>query len=446
MIIIKLHDRFKTEILSYTQDGLGVAKIDGFAMFVSGGVVGDFLLVEVTKLNKTYGFAKIIEIIMPSKERVVPSCPAFYQCGGCSLMHLSYSEQCHAKYRQIYDALSRIGGIEAPIQFNPAYSQFRYRNKMVFPFDERYNWGFYKGKSHDVVPLNDCLLGDELNQKILNCVKLFFKTQKIPIYNEATHTGILRRVFTRVSAKTSNVMVVISANADRIKKTDVLVSELTKISDRISSVILNVNKEKNNLVLGNKNITLWGDSTLSDTLCGLDFEISPNSFFQVNHEQTELLYQQVLDYADIKKHDTVLDIYCGIGTISLACAKFAKKVVGVEIVPDAIENAKENANRNGIDNAEFFCAKAEDLVPKLLDDNIQPDIVILDPPRKGSDEKTLSAICEASPRKIVYVSCNPATLARDLKFLSAEYKVESVSGFDMFPNTTSVEMVVLMSK
>ncbi len=362
-------------------------------------------------------------------------------------MHMTYEAQCEFKRQLVYDALKRIGGIDTEVDFVGAKEPLRYRNKMVFPFSENGEWGFYKSGTHEVVPLKDCPLGDILNSKILDTVRDFCRSNHISFYNEKNHTGVLRRVFTRVSAETGEVMVVISVNADEIRNSDKLVKELTGVSPRVVSVILNINKKRTNLVLGDRNITLWGKDTISDNLLGFMYEISPHSFFQINHAQTERLYNKALEYANLDETKTVFDLYCGIGTISLSAARLAKKVVGVEIVPQAIENAKKNAEMNGINNAQFYCAAAEDITPKLIKEGIKPDTVILDPPRKGSDEKTLGAIVSAKPERIVYVSCNPATLARDAKFLSEHgYKLTNATAFDLFPQTSHIETVCIMTR
>lgn len=447
VIVPVLNKEYTLNIEAQGTNGEGIARVDGFALFIEGAVAGDTILAKVTKLNKSYGFASLIRVITPSPDRTLPECPAFSLCGGCQLMHMRYDAQCRFKQQLVKDALQRIGGIDCAVDFVPAENPFRYRNKMVFPFSANGCWGFYKGGSHEVIPLKDCPLGDILNTQILNCVRDFCREENIPAYNESTHTGILRRVFTRVSAETGEIMAVISVNADSIAHREKLVFNLRAISPRITSIILNINKKRTNLVLGDKNITLFGKDTLTDTLLSLEYEISPHSFFQINHAQTERLYQKALEYADLDNTKTVFDLYCGIGTISLSAARLAKKVIGVEIVPDAIKNAKENARKNGIANAEFYCAAAEDITPELISRGIKPDTVILDPPRKGSDEKTLGAILSSKPEKVVYVSCNPATLARDLKFLAANgYTVKKATAFDLFPQTAHVESVVLLTK
>ncbi|MBQ6908390.1 MAG: 23S rRNA (uracil(1939)-C(5))-methyltransferase RlmD, partial [Clostridia bacterium] len=341
--------------------------------------------------------------------------------------------------------LLRLGGITANVDIVGADTPFRYRNKMVFPFGKDGVWGFYREHSHDVVPLSDCLLGDKINKDILNTIAKYMKKFGVLAYDEESHSGIIRRVFIRNTD--TEFLVVISANADSLPYSDELIKMLRAVSDKISGIILNVNKKQTNLVLGSKNIVLWGKNTLLATILGVNYEVSPESFFQVNSKQTEKLYSAALDFADIKDSDTVLDIYCGIGTITLSASKTAKKVIGIEVVEKAIENAKENAKRNGIVNAEFYCGEAENLVPKLINSGISPDIVILDPPRKGSDNKTLLAIAKAMPRRIVYVSCNPATLARDAKFLQTfGYKIRKATAVDMFPHTAHIECVAVFKQ
>ncbi len=403
------------------------------------------MTILVLKTKSSYGYGKVLEILKPSPDRIDPPCLHFSKCGGCQLMTIDYEKQLDFKRSTVRDALLRIGGIDTDPDIIGMDNPVRYRNKMVFPFDRKGYWGFYRERSHDVVPLKDCLLGDNLNTHIMNTLSEFIKKYNIPVYDEITHTGLIRRGFIR-SAQ-GKFMVIISAAADKIPHSDELVDTLRNVSDDIVSIILNINKKRTNLILGDKNITLWGRDRLKAQLCGLEYEISPHSFFQVNPIQTEKLYQTAVDFAEISCNDLVMDIYCGIGTISLTAAKAAKSVIGVEIVPQAIEDAKSNAVRNGIDNAEFFCSAAEEIVPQLLKEGKSPDVVILDPPRKGSDEKTLSAIAAAHPKRIVYVSCNPATLARDAKFLTSNgYEVTKTTAVDMFPFTTHVECVVQLCR
>lgn len=434
-----------------SSDGNGIAKIDNYTVFVPDTVVGDVAKIQILKTKTGYGYAKVKEVLISSEERIEPFCKTSKLCGGCSFCHVKYPAQLDYKKEFVQDAITRIGGFK-----NFEVSEIigmdepeRYRNKMVFPFGKdksgRVQYGFFRERSHDVIPVDDCLLGDEINIKILDVVKKHMEKYNIPAYDEVMHSGEVRRVFIRKSYHHDEIMVVISSNNRKIKEFEVLIENLKALDRRIVSIILNVNTKKNNLVLGNENITLYGKSTISDMLCGFKYEISPHSFFQVNPVQTEKLYKTAIDFANISKEDVVLDVYCGIGTISLYAAKYAKKVIGVEIVPQAIENAKKNAEVNGVKNADFYASDAADAVPELIENGLRPDVVILDPPRKGSDEETLSAIASAKPERIVYVSCNPSTLARDMKFLAKiGYNPDKAVAVDMFPHTSHVECCVLL--
>lgn len=442
---VEKNKEYTVKIESLSSEGSGIAKIDGYTLFVPQTVRGDTVRILVLKTKSAYGYAKALEIVEPSKKRCAPPCPHFSKCGGCQLMALDYGAQLEFKKNVVRDALLRIGGIDIDVDIIGMDDPFRYRNKMVFPFDNRADWGFYRERSHDVIPLRDCLLGSGDCAEIMNTISDFIKTHKIPVYDEKSHTGVIRRAFIR-STKSEH-MVIISANSDALPHKDELVAALREVSPKIRGIILNINKKRTNLVLGDKNVTLWGRDVLKTELCGLEYNVSPHSFFQVNPVQTETLYDTAIKFADISQNDSVMDIYCGIGTISLTAARYAKSVIGVELVPQAIENARENAARNNIENAEFHCAAAEDIVPELIKNGQRPDIVILDPPRKGSDEKTLASIAAALPERIVYVSCNPATLARDAKFLCANgYRSEKATAVDMFPHTAHVETVLLFVK
>ncbi len=449
---VEKNKEYELYIESVTSEGMGVAHIEGFCVFVQGTVTGDRIRALIVKVKSSYAYGKIISIIEKSQYRTEAVCPVFSKCGGCQLMHIDYSYQLEIKKSIIENALSRIGGLNAVVsEMIGADNQFRYRNKMIFPVgaDKNNNpvCGFFRERSHDIIPLEDCALGSEINSKIINIFMDFIKQYNISVYSEEKHEGIARRIFVREAFNTNELMIVISVNADRIPHEKELVNALLSVSDNIKSIILNVNKKRTNLVLGDKNVLLYGREYIVDYLCDLKFEISPNSFFQVNPHQTKKLYDKAIDMAKITQNDRVLDIYCGIGTISLAAAKKAKYVIGVEIVEQAISDAKKNAERNGIYNAEFYAADAAEIVPELIEKGEKPDVVILDPPRKGSDENTLAAILKVKPDRIVYVSCNPATLARDLKFLcDGGYHIKKVCGVDMFPQTVHVETVVLMSK
>lgn len=454
---MKPKDLLRLEITGTAQDGRGVARADGLVVFVSGTLEGETVTATVYTVHKTYATAGVVEIIKPSPYRAEPFCPVQESCGGCPMAHITYGKQLEVKKQTVSDAFTRLGKFElADGMIHDTCGMthpFAYRNKMVFPVGMEKGkavGGFYAPRSHSIIPLSHCASGEKAASAALACVTEFMNEARVSAYDEKTKKGILRRVFVRTGYHTKELMVVICAAKEQIPGEEKLIQKLLHADYSgytLKSIVLNVNKKPNNLVLGDKNRTLWGADTIRDTLMGLSFSISPHSFFQVNPVQTEMLYQKALDLAEIGENDTVLDIYCGIGTISLCAAKRAKKVIGVEIVEKAISDAKENAARNGVNNAEFICGAAEDIVPELMQKNLQPDVVIIDPPRKGSDEKTLAAILQAQPRRIVYVSCNPATLARDARFLAdGGYTLCEVTPVDMFPNTEHVECCVLLCR
>lgn len=438
------------KIESVSSDGSGVAHIDGFTVFVPQTVTEDTVKIKIENVQKRFARAKLVEIIEPSADRQEADCPYYEQCGGCQLRHIKYEKQLEIKHLTVENAMKRISGFNnfCIDEVYGANNTERYRNKMVFPVGQKNDktvCGFYAQKSHDIIPLGDCSLGDGINSAIINTVLDYMNDNNIAPYNEHTHKGTIRRIFTRKSFSSNEFMVVISATVKTLPRYENLIQRLQNISDRIVSVILNVNT--GNMPLGNKNITLWGKNTLSDTLCGVTFSISPNSFFQVNPEQTEKLYRKTLEFAQIDKNTSVMDIYCGIGTISLCVAQTAKNVIGIEVVHQAIADARENAAANGITNTEFYADSAENIVPKLIANSKTTDVVILDPPRKGSDEKTLSAIIKSNAKRIVYVSCNPATLARDARLLAdSGYTVTHSAIFDLFPHTVHIETVVLFER
>ncbi len=438
-------------------DGRGIGHVNGKICFVSGTLEGERVRAKIYTIHNTYLTAGVTEIISPSPFRQDGYCSLSDMCGGCPLGHISYKQQLVVKRNHVVDTLTRIGGVknaESLVADTIGMENPRcYRNKMVFPIgmkNEKAIGGFYAPRSHDVIGLDTCCVGEECATKVLSLVADFMNEYKVSAYDEKTHQGSIRRVFVRTGYNSRELMVVISSACEKIKNIDKLIEVLKKAdfgTYNLKSIILNVNSNRNNLVLGNKNITLWGADTICDSILGLSFSISPHSFFQVNPTQTEVLYKKAIELADLDGNQTVLDIYCGIGTISLFAAKTAKNVIGVEIVDAAITDAKQNARHNKLENTEFFCGAAEEVVPRLIKGGKTPDVVIIDPPRKGSDEKTLSAIVKANPERIVYVSCNPATLARDVKFLTESgYGFVSATPVDMFPNTSHVETVALLSQ
>ena len=451
IVPVEKNKEYTIEIESLSSEGSGIGHIDGFAVFVANAAVGDKVRIKIVKVKSGYAYGIILDFIEKSKDRIEPVCPYYKRCGGCQLLHINYAAELELKKSIIENALKRIGGFDDinVSEIIGCESRERYRNKMIFPVGEKdgaIQAGFYSPRSHDIVDIEDCLLGDELCSDIIKAVREYMTECGVRAYDEKVHKGKIRRIFVRKGYNIDEVMVVVSANANNLKNSEGLIDKLRNISDRIKSIILNVNTKKTNLVLGDRNVLLWGKDRISDILCGLKYEISPHSFFQVNPIQTEKLYNKAIEFAGLTGNETVLDVYCGIGTISLCAARKADRVIGVEIVPQAIEDAKENAKRNGISNAEFYADSAENTVPKLIAGGVKPDVVILDPPRKGSDVSTLSAIAKAEPDRIVYVSCNPATLARDMKFLGENgYKADKVVGVDMFAGTVHVETVVLLS-
>lgn len=451
--MVKKNEHYIVDITDISSDGNGVGNIDGFTVFVPMTAIGDTVEIIVVKVLSHYAIGRMMKIITPSHDRQDAPCPVFKRCGGCHLQHIRYESQLAAKKSFIESAFRRIGGFEGFVcdEIIGMDKPFRYRNKCIFPIGEDKSGeiisGFYARRSHDIIPIDDCIAGAEINADINNAVLHYMRENGVAAYDEEKHSGLVRRVFIRCAEVTGEIMVVISVNGDNIPRRERLVKKLRAVSENIVSIYININKTKTNNVLGAENKLIYGKEVICDTLCGIEFKISPHSFYQINPVMTEKLYTKALEMADISEEDNVMDIYCGIGTISLAAAKKAKMVAGIEIVEQAIINARENALNNGIKNAVFYADSAENAVPKLIEGGMRPDIVILDPPRKGSDEATLKAILGAEPKRIVYVSCNVSTLARDAKLLSEYgYTPQKCVGVDMFPHTCHVETVVLMER
>lgn len=458
----KKNDVVNIKIIDMDEKGQGIGKVEGFTLFVKDTVIGDVAEVKLMKTKKTYGFAKLMKIITPSADRIEPACPHSRACGGCQLQEMSYDAELHFKENKVKNNLIRLGGfreefiesIKEPIVgMNPC---FRYRNKAQYPVgvDKEGNpiVGFYAGHTHDIIANTDCFLGREVNQKILRIILDFLKKEKIKPYNETTNAGLFRHVLIREGFKSGEIMVCIVINGKSFPKEKELCEKLVLEVPEIASICLNVNEEKTNVIMGNTTKVLWGKETVSDTLGEVKFNISARSFYQVNPVQAEKLYSKALEYANLSGKESVWDLYCGIGTISLFLARNAGKVYGVEIIPEAIEDAKENALANGITNAEFFVGKAEEVLPEFYSgkndsDMLHPDVIVVDPPRKGCDEKCLETMLLMEPDRIVYVSCDSATLARDLKILCAEkYELKAWQVYDQFCKTVHCETVALLSK
>jgi len=444
---------YVVDIVDIGQGGVGVGKYDGFTVFVDGGLINDKLKVKINKSKKNYAVGDIVEIIEASPFRVKRKCSdSLKQCGGCQIQELDYQKQLDIKTNEVKQVISRIGKLEDVIVHETLGMEdpIRYRNKAQFPI-QKVNGspviGFYKKKSHDIIPTDECIIQHEINDKIIKIIKTYINAYKVSIYDEKTHTGILRHLVTKVGFTTNEVMVVLVANGNKLPNLNELASVLKENIPGFKTLVVNVNKAKTNVILGRENIVVYGDGKINDYIGDLVFEISPLSFFQVNPLQTEVLYNKALEYADLQENDTVFDIYCGIGTISLFLAQKAKKVYGIEIVEDAIKDAKINAHLNKLDNTEFYAGKAEEVVPKMYKDGKKANVVVVDPPRKGCDEKVLDTIVSMEPDKVVYVSCNPSTLARDLAYLDERgYKCVEVQPVDMFPHTMHVESVAKIIK
>ena len=443
---------FEIEITGQTHEGLGVGRVDGMAVFVQGAIAGEKVVAKIIKVMKNYAVARIESFMERSPDRAEPFCPVYKRCGGCNLQHMTYERTLQFKRQVVIDNLERIGGLEG-IQVEPVIGMEtpkRYRNKAQYPVGMGKNGpiaGFFAPRSHEIIQAEECGIQHPSSDLAKNTVLEFIKADRIPVYDEITHKGLIRHVVVKVGFMTGEVMVILVSTGPNIPKKDKLVSLLKERIPGLASIVVNVNDKPGNVILGSKNITLYGKDTIEDKLGDLLFEISPLSFYQVNPEQTLVLYNKAVEYAGLTGEETVFDLYCGIGTISLFAAGKAKKVIGVESVPEAVEAARRNAERNRINNAEFYCGNAEEVVPELYRQGMQADVVIVDPPRKGCDEVLLKTLIEMAPQRIVYVSCNPSTLARDMKVLHGSgYEPQKVQPVDMFPWTNHVECVTLMSR
>lgn len=438
-------------------DGEGIGKIDGFPFFVKDSVIGDKIEAKVIKVKKGYAYARLINIITPSKERTEPKCQYHKQCGGCQIQALNYERQLLFKTDKVKNNMMRIGGFsqeQLEMVMEPIIgmdSPYHYRNKAQFPIGADKTGeivtGFYAGRTHVIIPNTDCALGVEENKTILETVIKYMKKNKITPYNETTGKGLVRHILIRKGFATGELMTCVIINGDTLPHQDKLIAALSKIKG-MTSISVNINKERTNVIMGKSCRTIWGNDTITDVIGDVCFSISPLSFYQVNPIQTEKLYSLALEYAGLTGEETVWDLYCGIGTISLFMAKKAKQVYGIEIVEQAIDDARKNAERNHIDNAKFYVGKAEEVLPRLYEEEgIYADVICVDPPRKGCDEECLATMIKMAPKRIVYVSCDSATLARDLKYLCANgYELKKVRPVDQFPHTGHVETVVLLQR
>ncbi|WLD93779.1 23S rRNA (uracil(1939)-C(5))-methyltransferase RlmD [Alkalihalobacillus sp. AL-G] len=442
----------KNEIITVTfedlsHDGAGVAKVDGYTLFVPRGLPGEEAKVKVIKTKKGFGFGKLLEVTKESEHRTTPPCPIFNQCGGCQLQHLTYKGQLDYKRKQVQDVMERIGKLE-DVTVHPVLGMddpWRYRNKAQVPVGEEEGGlvtGFYQKGSHRIIDMKECLIQQEANDLVVQTVKEIANKYGIRAYDERTHKGTLRHVVAKYGQNTKQIMVVLVTKGKELPNKKNIIADIVDQIPDVRSIVQNINPKKTNVIFGDQTRVLWGEEYIYDSIGDIQFAISARSFYQVNPAQTKVLYDKALEYAQLEGNETVIDAYCGIGTISLFLAQKANKVYGVEIVPEAIEDAKRNAELNGMTNVEFEVGEAETIIPAWNEKGIKADTIVVDPPRKGCDETLLNTILDMKPNRVVYVSCNPATLARDLAILEqGGYKTEKIQPVDMFPHTTHVECV-----
>lgn len=434
-------------INGYASDGAGVARLDGMVVFVQGGIRGEACDVRLTHVGRSALWGRVEEVVNPSPARIFPRCLHYTKCGGCQFRHMNYAEELEAKRIRVEDALRRLGGAEIHVSAILGAEQVdRYRNKAQFPVAKGPRIGFYRPRSHDVIDVDDCLLQGEAAARLRGAVKEWMAEYSIPAYNERTFTGLVRHVYVRTN-RAGRSLCCLLVNGRGVPREAELVRALRRAEPNLAGIVLGVNEKHNNVILGDSYRTLWGEDFLSDTLCGLTFRLSVPSFYQVNPAQTEVLYGKALEFAGLTGAETVLDLYCGIGTISLVMARKAGMVWGAEVVPQAVDDAIANARRNHIENARFLCADAGEAARYLEGEGVRPDVVCVDPPRKGLAEDVVDTIADMGPERVVYVSCDPGTLGRDVKrFAGRGYTLKKAVAVDMFPRTAHVETVVLLSK
>ncbi len=445
------NQEFTAVITGCTSEGLGVARFEDRAVFVKGAIPGEECVIRIIKITKTAVYGRLQQVLTTSPHRVSPICPHFGKCGGCDFMHMDYELESELKRQRVCDALIRIGKVEpGDLPMSPAPTTAGYRNKAQFPVamcDGKAAAGFFRARTHDLIPVTHCHIQPREAEIAAAAVLQWMDQYHILPYDEETHRGYIRHIFLRKGEVSGQVMVCIIANTEKLPKGKQLVEILQKALPGLTTVVHNVNTRPGNAILGPVYHTLWGDGYIEDTLCGLTFRLSPASFYQVNHHQAQVLYEKAMEFAGLRGTETVLDLYCGTGTITLAMSRNAGNVIGVEVVPQAIEDAKENALRNGIENARFFCADAGQAAKQLASEGIRPDVITVDPPRKGISQDVIDAIAEMAPERVVYVSCDPATLARDVSLMEEQgYQFIKAGAFDLFPRTKHVETVALLSR
>ena len=448
--MLKKNEIYEAFFSDYTAQGQGIAKVDGCVLFVPDAIVGERCRVRIEKAQKTWASGKIVELLEKSPHRLNRECIVGKKCGGCDFWHMDYEEEVRLKAERVRQCLNRIGGEtleEIPILSAPDCRH--YRNKAQYPVsqkDGRVFAGFYRAGSHEVVENNGCLILPPVCDQVKDMVVEFANTYGISPYDEKSHTGFLRHIYVRVGVVSGQVLVCLAVNGKRLPHQEKLTETLKEIPG-FTTLVLSVNREKSNVILGKEQIVLYGPGYIEDRLCGLNFRLSAHSFYQVNHHQAERLYEAAIAQAQITKEDTVLDLYCGVGTITLIMAQAAGKVIGVEVVPEAVEDAWENARRNGVKNAEFFCGDAGQAALSLEEQGVKADVVVVDPPRKGLNADAIEALARFAPRRIVYVSCDPATLARDVSLLKEKgYRVKNAMACDLFPRCAHIESIVCLTR
>lgn len=448
MSLVK-NQEIELQIESFTSEGSGVGHFDKMAVFVSGAAAGDRALVHIIKVKKTYAIGKAVKILVPSADRIASDCEVSSSCGGCAFRHIKYEAELEMKRSKVENAFLRLGGIDKSVdEMIGAEELVGYRNKAEYPvgFDTGLKVGFYAAHTHRIVDCPHCVLQPEEFSDIVKIVRKWIIEYGISVYDPETGKGIIRHIYIRQGSVSKEIMVCLVINSDFLPKKEKLLERLLT-ADNIKSVVININKEKTNVILGRECKTIWGDDYIYDVLCGVKIRLSPLSFYQVNHAQAQRLYARAKEYAGLTGNETLLDMYCGAGTIGLSTADRCKRVIGVEIIEQAVSDAEVNAEINGIENAEFYCADAAEAAQMLKSKGIRPEVIVLDPPRKGCDASLVETVSKMSPDRVVYVSCDPATLARDCKlFGELGYKVEKLTAVDLFPRTVHVECVALLEK
>ena len=443
----KKNEQHPLRIEGYGSAGEGVARLEGQAVFVKGALAGEVCQVQLLKVGKSAAWGRVTQVLTPVPGRQSPDCPRYPRCGGCQLRHMTYAEELRFKRQKVQDALQRIGGWTGRVEkIHGAEAPDRYRNKIQFPVADGPRVGFFRARSHEVIDAEDCLLQPLAATRLREAFKLWMERYQVPAYDERVHGGLIRHFYVRVNRRGQSLCAVI-ANGTDLPHQEELVQALRRAEPDLAGVVLSVNQEKTNVILGKTHRCLWGRDYLEDTLCGLTFRLSVPSFYQVNREQAEVLYGRALAFAGLTGRETVLDLYCGIGTITLVMARQAGRAIGAEVIPAAVEDAKANAARNEVTNAEFLCADAAQAAQTLADRGLRPDVICVDPPRKGLAPAVIDAIVQMAPQRLVYVSCDPATLARDVKRMEEQgYVLQRAEAVDLFPRTAHVETVVLLSQ